>query len=307
MGNSKIPGGYIIISRKIIESEIWDKPPLYTKVWLYLLTRAQHSDFKKMKRGQLFTSIPEIMEACSWKVGYRTVKPTKDQVFQILAWLRKGNEAVHEGVTKATMITTTKATQGLLINIDNYDYYQTSKNYESNDDGTNEEATKATREQRQPDNINKNVLKNEKNDKEDINTSCHKSKIYDVESIPYQLSLRLFNRIKANNDSFKDPNLQKWADDFRLMMDRDKRTQEQIAYLIDWCQQDSFWKANILSPSKLRKQYDHLVVKIKAQKQGKKKSVHDIPMKRPEHWQEPEPLTKEDLRRIEELEKEMPF
>ncbi|NRD81152.1 hypothetical protein HPT25_28070 [Bacillus sp. BRMEA1] len=164
MESPKISGGYIILSRKIIESEIWEKPPLYIKVWIYLLTKAQHAEFKKLKRGQLFTSIPEIMEACSWKVGYRTVKPTKDQIFQVIDWLRKGNESSHEGETKATMITTTKATQGLLINIDNYDHYQTPKNYESNEEGNDEEEAKATRKQRQPDNINKND-KNVKNDK----------------------------------------------------------------------------------------------------------------------------------------------
>jgi hypothetical protein len=155
MRDPKIPGGYILISRKVIESEIWDKPPLYIKVWIYLLAKAQHSNFKKLKRGQLFTSIPEIIEACSWKVGYRREKPTKDQIYQVIDWLRKGAESHYESETQATMITTTKATQGLLINIDNYCFYQTSKNYESNVEGNDEEVTRAPRKQRQPDNINK--------------------------------------------------------------------------------------------------------------------------------------------------------
>lgn len=273
MGNPNIPGGYIIISRKIIESEIWDKPPLYTKVWLYLLTQAQHSDYKKLKRGQLFTSIPEIIEACSWKVGYRTEKPTKDQIYQIIDWLRKGNERVHEGETKATMITTTKATQGLLINIENYDFYQTSNNYESNDEGNGEEEAKATRKQRQPDNINKN----DKNVKNDNNSSRPKSKIYDKESVPYRLSLRLLNAIRKNNEGFKEPNLQSWSNDIRLMIEKDNRTEEQIKYLIDWCQQDTFWKTNILSPSKLRKQYDQLVLKCKQEHNRKKKPYKNSP------------------------------
>jgi hypothetical protein len=166
MGNPKIPGGYIIVSRKIVESEIWAKPPLYLKVWIYLLTLAQHSDYKKLKRGQLFTSIPEIIEACKWRVGARVERPSRDQIYQILDWLRKRYEGGHESNTKATMITTTKATQGLLINIDNYNYYQNPNNYESNDESNGENATKAVREQRQPDNINKNV-KNDKNDKND--------------------------------------------------------------------------------------------------------------------------------------------
>ncbi|GAA5417371.1 hypothetical protein Pryu01_02434 [Paraliobacillus ryukyuensis] len=171
----KIPGGYINIARKIIESKIWDKPPLYTKVWIYLLTKAQHSQFKGLKRSQLYTSIPEIIEECSWYVGFRKEKPTKDQVFQIIDWLRKCHDSFHETDTKATMITTVKATQGLLITIDNYDFYQNPKNYESNSEDNNEKSTRATREQREPDNTNKNDnnVNNDKNilsivNKEDV-------------------------------------------------------------------------------------------------------------------------------------------
>jgi hypothetical protein len=164
MNDPAIPNGYIIVARKIIESEIWDKPPLYLKVWMYLLLSAQHSDFKKLKRGQVRTSIPEIREACSWHVGYRKVVPTKDQIYQVIDWLRKRSESNDETDTKATMIATTKATQGMVITIENYCFYQTSKNYESNDESNNETDTKATREQRTPNNINKNV-KNVNNDK----------------------------------------------------------------------------------------------------------------------------------------------
>jgi hypothetical protein len=163
MSNPKIPGGYIIVSRKLIESEIWDKPPLYLKVWIYLLTKAQHKQYKGLKRGQLYTSIPEIIEACSWKVGARRERPKKDQIFQIIDWLRKVNEGGHESNAKAPTIATTKATHGLVISIDKYCFYQDPLNYESNDEGTDENPTKPSRKQRQPDNINKNV-KNDKND-----------------------------------------------------------------------------------------------------------------------------------------------
>lgn len=254
-----ISGGYIILSRKLIESEIWDKPPLYLKVWIYLLTRAQHKEFRKLKRGQLFVSIPEIQDACSWYVGFRKERPTKDQIYQIIDWLRKPNEAVHEAGMKATMITTTKATQGLLINIDNYGVYQNPKNYESNGEDNDEKVMRATREQREPNNINKNV-KNAENEKKG-NTSRPKFEIYDME-----LAELLFKRMRENNPSVKQPNLNKWAEEVRLMRERDQRTVEQIKYLINWTQNDSFWKANILSISKLRKKWDQLVIKAKEQK-----------------------------------------
>lgn len=165
MGSPKIPGGYIIVSRKIVESEIWAKPPLYIKVWIYLLSLAQHSDYKNLKRGQLITSVPDIVEACKWKVGYRTERPSEKEVRGIINWLRKLNEGVHEGQTKGTMIGTTKVTHGFLINIDNYDFYQTPKNYEGHSDGRNDGSAKDERKTGQGHNINKNV-KNKKNEKE---------------------------------------------------------------------------------------------------------------------------------------------
>lgn len=160
-----IDGGYILIARKIVDSEIFDKPPLYSKVWLYLLSRAQHKDYKQLKRGQLWTSIPEIQAACSWKVGYRVEKPTKKEVFGVLNWLRKPSEEVCEGNTTGTMIETTKGTQGMLVTISNYDFYQSPKNYEGNGEGNNDFYAKEQRRGRQGNNINKNV-KNEKNEQE---------------------------------------------------------------------------------------------------------------------------------------------
>ncbi len=166
LNNPLIPGGYILLSRKITESEIFKKPPLYLKVWVYLLSCAQHRQYKGLKKGQLYISIPEIQEACSHMVGYRKVTPTKAQIYNVLEWLRKRCEGYDESNDNTTMITTTKATHGLLVNIEKYGFYQNPKNYESNGDNDNEKNAKAEREQRQPDNINKNV-KNDKNVKKE--------------------------------------------------------------------------------------------------------------------------------------------
>lgn len=164
MAESIITGGYILLSRKIIESKIWDKPPLYLKVWIWLLEKAQHKEYKNLKRGQLYCQIEDIQKGVGWYVGYRKETPTKDQIFQILDWMRKCHEGGNESNARATMIATTKATHGLLINISNYSHYQNPKNYESNDEGNDEKVTKAEREQRQADNINKECSKNVEND-----------------------------------------------------------------------------------------------------------------------------------------------
>ena len=136
--------GYVLLSRKITSSEIFEKPPLYLKVWIYLLSCAQYKDYKGLKRGQLWVSIDTIREDLSWYIGYRKVTPTKDEIFNVIDWLRFCGESNDESDTKATMITTTKATRGLVVNIENYAYYQDFKNYESNDESNDEKVTKAT-------------------------------------------------------------------------------------------------------------------------------------------------------------------
>lgn len=165
-----IPGGYIMLSRKIIESEIWDKPPLYLKVWIYILTKARHEKTKDYERGELLISIPELQEACTHKIGFRKETPTKKQIFTILEWLRNPHEGAHDGNdekdTKATMIGTTKTTRGLIVKVHNYNVYQSSKNYERNNEGNDESSSKemmeGERREREGNTIHKNV-KNEKN------------------------------------------------------------------------------------------------------------------------------------------------
>lgn len=56
----------------------------------------------------------------------------------------------------------------------------------------------------------------------------------------------------------KKPDLTKWADIIRLMRERDGRTDSEIRELFTWCNQDSFWRTNILSPDKLRQKWDDL-------------------------------------------------
>ena len=76
----------------------------------------------------------------------------------------------------------------------------------------------------------------------------------------YQLAKRLQKWILRNKPNRKiDPNwLENWGRQIRLMHENDGRTWEQIKNAIDWSQQDEFWKINILSGEKLRKQYDRL-------------------------------------------------
>lgn len=152
--------GYILLSKGINESSIWNKPPMFLKVWVYLLTNANYNDYGSLKRGQLFTSIPEIQRACSYRVGYRTVVPTKKEVWGILEFLRNPYEGNYEGNAKEPMIVTTKVTHGMIVTICKYNDYQNPKYYEGNDEGNDEGMAKELRRKRQGNNIKKENKRN---------------------------------------------------------------------------------------------------------------------------------------------------
>src|SRR5690606_28090915 len=81
------------------------------------------------------------------------------------------------------------------------------------------------------------------------------------------LCQHLADRIQANGS--KRPIVTKrWRDAFRLMLDRDGRTVEQIRTAIDWSQDHEFWRANILSMPKLRERYAQLRLQARRPRAG---------------------------------------
>jgi hypothetical protein len=74
----------------------------------------------------------------------------------------------------------------------------------------------------------------------------------------------------AGNGSKRPAVTDKWLADMERLHRIDERSWEQITKAVHWCQDDDFWKANIMSPAKLRKQYDQL--RLAAQRDQKKQS-----------------------------------
>lgn len=75
----------------------------------------------------------------------------------------------------------------------------------------------------------------------------------DVEQICNQLAQRIID-----NGSRKPTISDRWRTEARLLLDRDKRPLDEVVRVLNWCQQDSFWKGNILSMPKFREKYDRL-------------------------------------------------
>jgi hypothetical protein len=171
-----IKGGYILQPRKIDDSEISNSPPHVREIWMYLIRKANHSENKHLKRGQLFTSYSQIIKDLTWFVGYRKETYKKYHC-----------EIAMKVLTRASMITTTKTTRGLIVTICNYDYYQDPKNYENDTKAT----TKDTRKRQSNDTINKND-KNDKNEKE------------------FNMFWNYFHEITGKKKTDKEPTLKYW-------------------------------------------------------------------------------------------------
>lgn len=103
----------------------------------------------------------------------------------------------------------------------------------------------------------KECSKNVKNDNKNI---------YCPNSNEFRLASYLFKYIKRNNPKAKEPNLQVWSKQFDYILRLDKRDIEEVKEVIKWCQGDTFWYRNILSPDKLRKQYDRLLLDMEPNK-----------------------------------------
>lgn len=105
-------------------------------------------------------------------------------------------------------------------------------------------------------------------------------------------SLYIFflEEIKKRFPNFKQPNKEKWLLELDRLLRIDKRSLEEVKECILWIENDNWFKANILSPSSLRKSYDKIYANMLAFKDKnrirenrewaiKQKELHKEPMK----------------------------
>ena len=88
--------------------------------------------------------------------------------------------------------------------------------------------------------------------------------LFDEATEQYKLALFVRQCVLKNLPNAMVPNptpegLRRWAYDIDLMMRIDCRSSDEIRQLMNWAHRDQFWKANILSPGKLREKWDTLV------------------------------------------------
>ena len=87
------------------------------------------------------------------------------------------------------------------------------------------------------------------------------------------------DNMAPNNTTTQRAKVKNWAEPIRLMIERDNRTHSEIYQLWQWVQSDSFWRANILSPAKLRDKFNDLQIRQNQSTgniHGKTKSANNV-------------------------------
>lgn len=233
--------GFISLHRKLMENPVWSDP-YYLKLWMYCLFTASHkkheqlvgSQIVELERGQFVTGRFSLSEDLN-----KGMKPK--QKLNDRTWWRH-----LECLEKWQMLTIKSTNKYSLVTIDKYDFYQSVFNK------VDQQMSISCPSNDQQMSTNNNVNKCNKKD------SCPK-RVYDEDSAYVKMSNYFMKKILEWKPNFLfKGNIQTWADDFRKLHELDQRSKDDIKSVIDWCTEDSFWQSNILSPDKLRKQFDTL-------------------------------------------------
>jgi len=86
-----------------------------------------------------------------------------------------------------------------------------------------------------------------------------------------QLAQQMAAGVQAmQGEHYRSPNWAAWANEIRLMRERDRREPRHIAALFAFANQDGFWQANILSPDALRRNWGKLAAACNSQRAGQR-------------------------------------
>lgn len=115
----------------------------------------------------------------------------------------------------------------------------------------------------------KGTSKEEKKEKfkKRLTTKILKKEYFDLVNL-------LVEKMLLNDPKAKVPNTEKkrenWANDFRKLIELDGRSIQEIREVLIWCQEDNFWKSNILSAGSFRKRYPQLRLKMEGEQKPSK-------------------------------------
>ncbi|HFQ6393456.1 TPA: hypothetical protein ACHSF7_003015, partial [Listeria monocytogenes] len=200
------------MSREIFANDIWTDVIKF-RIFFFIVGNAVFSEKGVTKggiqvgRGQYLRSFRNLREDL---VYYDN---NAEKFYALSTIKEKIDDLVNEERIK---ITTTKL--GTLFTVCNYALYQDLSNYSKHSSERLPNSHRTATEQLP--NNNKNVKK-DKNDKKDNNTRRNK-----FDDTHLSLANLLNNLIHQNNEEAKQPDIESWANDLRIMIEQDKRDSE---------------------------------------------------------------------------------
>ena len=236
--------GWISLHRSMTKHWLWDAEEFSkAQAWIDLLLNANHKPATVMIKGKVYKL--ERGQQC------RSMLTLSKQ----WKWSRGKVKRFIDALKIDSMIDIKTDTNTSVITICNYTGFQ--------DGETTDSTTHGTTDGHQTDigqGTNNNVNKDNNVNNLNVPPVAQRSK-FKFNDDDYRFAEEMFKRVIVINPTAKQPNLDSWANTIRLMREIDNRTHKDMWAAFDWANRDSFWCSNVLSPDKLRKQFDKLQVK----------------------------------------------
>ena len=263
--------GFILFYRSIQEQDWYNADIPKTMLFNYCLLNASHTIYESafrgktllLEAGQLHSTYKKIAEESGILRLYGQYVKSKDPLSSSKKAINKSLEAFTKEGTLSYYVEGNGRLQSTVITISNWAKFQAlpvtkpvtqlvTKDSLIHKGLESSAVTKLVTEKVTK---NNNTLSKDRVDP----MLTNKFSTEDLTAAEYILSKII--QLKPN---LKKPNINSWADQVRLMREQDKKTHREICELFKWANKDSFWQANILSPKKLRSQWDELEIKSKA-------------------------------------------
>lgn len=268
-------------SRDIFENPIWQDIPKF-RIFFYIVGNAVYAEDGKVisgvhvKRGQFLRAYRNLANDLEY-IENRSVKKYSLSVIS-----RKIEQLVKEERLK---IEDTEL--GTLFTVVNYALYQGFDHYKKttwNSVGTDLERSEnanGTQMEQGWNNNNKDNKENKDNKKiEPPKPPSQKNakRVYSEDDRVYKLAKR-FHEIAYENalelgtsHLINNPNFQKWANTFRLILEKDKIPEHELGETIKYALSHNFYRTIIFSPDNLRGQYPKILTDMRVQQKPKKSS-----------------------------------
>jgi hypothetical protein len=258
---------FIKVDRTIFDTDIFDHPLVF-RLYMLILKEAHYGDGYtingiKLGRGQWLRSYRKLRDDLEYKDGRGYKKPSVSTIKRAI------NRLVEYGLI-TTKEPDSGTDSGTLFTVVETQEYQGVSETENQIAERIEVHSRNTRETLAEHSQNEKEEEKKEEEKKDNNNNRRKRPVYADDSPYIKMADYFLQKIHEWYPEYKrKSDAQKWADDFRKLHELDKKSKQAIKAVIDWATSHHFWQSNILSPDKLRKQFQRLYAQMKSEESGK--------------------------------------